>query len=226
MDSTKGQAASGVSLTTGRNTTITVRSASMQLLIGGPYTDVRGNEHTYGHTALRVITDEHERVYDFGRYGGERGPTGEGRQRIWVSFKRYIIGENAYGRPTTGFLYNISHEQAEQINAHFASLIAGRATTGNTPREHMTEYRLANDYHALTNNCVTSAMAGARLAIPDLEHNVATHNQGRGMSFTERAAARVAGWPGFIFMPADLQAMLEANTEKPADKVEKFGVRK
>lgn len=222
MDATKGQAGIGVAIKTGSNTTITVRSASIQLLIGGPYTDELNELHTYGHTALRVTTNEQEHVYDFGRYAGEQGPTGQGRLRTWTDFKSYIASQNSYKRVTTGFHYSISNQQAEHINNHFKSQIAGRSPI-KKKGQHMTEHRLAADYHALTNNCVTISMAGAKLAIPNLEHDVASHNQGRGMSFTERTAARVAGWPGYIFMPEDLQAMLASNIVRPAEKVEKYG---
>lgn len=206
----------------GRLNHITVRAASLQVLIGGPYTDARGEVHTYGHTALRVTTDDKDRIYDFGRYGGERGPTGQGRMRVWSDFNRYIASQNSYNRTTRGFHYGIPHIQAEQVNSHFEQLISGRPVI-KTFGQHMTEYRLANDYHALTNNCVIVTMAGARLVIPNLEHDIASHNQGRGMSFTERTAARLAGWPAHIFMPEDLQAMLSANTAKPAEKIDTYG---
>jgi len=222
METTRGQAGTGLAVKTGRNTTIIVKTASLQILIGGPYTDARGEVHTYGHAALRVTTDDKDRIYDFGRYGGERGPTGQGRLRVWSDFQRYIASQNSYRRITTGFHYDVSSPQAEQIHKHFDQLFTGRPVIKSFG-QHMTEYRLADDYHALSNNCVTITMTGAKLAIPSLDHNVASHNKGRGMSFTERTAARVAGWPGHIFMPEDLQAMLSANTEKPASKVETFG---
>jgi len=226
MDSTNGQARSGMAVKTGAHTPIVVKPASLEVLIGGPYTDGNGEEHSYGHAALGVITEDSERVYDFGRYAGETGATGQGRLRVWTSLRRYIIGENKYGRRTTGFLYTITQEQAERVNSHYSSLFSGRPVVGNATREYVAEYRLLKDYHALTNNCVTSTMAGVRLVLPVLEKNAAAYNNGRGMSFTERTAARVAGWPTSLFMPADLQAALEANTERRADKVEQFGPRK
>lgn len=49
--------------------------------------------------------------------------------------------------------------------------------------------------------------------------NPAKFNEMRGLSFIERQAARTQSSPkDGIFMPADLQAMLEANTEAPCDK--------
>jgi hypothetical protein len=65
-------------------------------------------------------------------------------------------------------------------------------------------------------------MAGARVAIKDLDYNVSKYNEGRGMSFAEKTAAKVAGWPSFIFMPADLQKMLEENPSHRPNKIEQF----
>lgn len=222
METTKGQVTSGVALQTGRHTTLTVNAPALQLLIGGPYTDVRKEEHTYGHAALRVITDQGENIYDFGRYAGERTPTGQGRLRIWNSFQRYIESENSYGRVTTGFRYTVSHADAERVQQHYARLIAGQKPIREYGK-YMAEYRLATDYHALNTNCVTVSMSGARLALGNLETSTAQHNQGRGMSFTERTAAKLAGWPSHIFMPADLQSMLAGNQQRLADKIETYG---
>lgn len=43
-------------------------TAELHLLIGGPYAQ-NGEEHRYGHTALRVKTVGSDITYDFGRYG-------------------------------------------------------------------------------------------------------------------------------------------------------------
>lgn len=66
-------------------------------------------------------------------------------------------------------------------------------------------------------------MSGARIAVKDLDYNVSKFNQGRGMSTPEKYAAKLAGWPTTIFMPADLKQMLEENPIHRPDKVEKFG---
>ncbi len=194
-------------------------------MVGGPYTDVRGEEHTYGHAALRTISPTAEYVYDFGRYAGETGPTGQGRLRVWTSFSRYIASENSYGRITKGFFYSASDEEVARANNHFKGLIGDRPSLRGYG-DYMNEYRLAQDYNALTNNCVTTALGGARKALSSIDFDVANHNQGRGLSFAERTAARLAGWPSHIFMPADLRAMLEANTAHPPQKTEEFGEKK
>ena len=80
--------------------------AEMHILVGGPYTK-DGEEHRYGHTALRIKSPKYDLTYDFGRYGGVRGTFGEsgdGILRIWTSFSTYIAGENALHRTTTGFV--------------------------------------------------------------------------------------------------------------------------
>ena len=107
----------GVKITTGRLTTIQVRLASIEILIGGPYTK-EGKEHTYGHAALRVTTTAADRVFDYGRYGREWGfgdSEGDGMLRVWTDFNAYIAGENSYGRVTTGFLYEVPEARAEAV---------------------------------------------------------------------------------------------------------------
>lgn len=221
INSTAKNAKDGVGIKTKQSTTIQLQTPSIQILIGGPY-KVNDEEHTYGHVALRVITLNDEHVYDFGRYNGETGPYGQGRLRVWAKFSKYIFGENATGRATTGFLYRISSVAADQVNAHFSNLIGNRPVL-KAYGDYMKEYRLAADYHALTNNCTTTSMAGARVAIKDLDYNISKYNEGRGMSLAEKGLGYAAGWPSFIFMPADLKKMLEENPNHRPDKIEQFG---
>jgi len=224
INATAKSAKDGLGIKTKESTIIEVQTSAIQVLVGGPYKS-NGEEHTYGHVALRVITPIDEHVYDFGRYNGETGPFGQGRLRVWTKFSKYISSENATGRTTTGFLYRVQPSAAGHVNSHFINLIGNRPVL-KAYGDHMKEYRLATDYHALTNNCATTSMTGARVAVKDLDYNVSKYNEGRGMSFTERTAAKVAGWPSFIFMPADLQKMLEDNPNHRPDKIEKFGGEK
>jgi hypothetical protein len=221
INATTKSAKDGLGIATKESTTIEIQTPALQILIGGPY-KTNGEEHTYGHVALRVTTLSDEHVYDFGRYNGETGPFGQGRLRVWTKFLKYIASENATGRITTGFLYRISPFAANQVNSHFINLIGSRPAL-KAYGDHMKEYRLAADYHALTNNCATTSMAGVRVAIKDLDYNVTKYNEGTGMNFAERTAANVAGWPSFIFVPADLQMMLENNPHRRPEKIEKFG---
>lgn len=225
IETTPQQLKGGVRVVTNQLTQIKINTPSLQFLVGGPYTDVRGEEHSYGHTALRVITQSSEHIYDFGRYAGETGPTGQGRLRVWTNFSKYISSENSYGRITTGFLYEITEEDATKINIHYENLV-GKRPTLRTYGNYMKEYRLAQDYHALTNNCATTSLAAARTVLKDIDYDITKHNQGRGMSFTERTAARVIGWPRYIFIPADLKSMLEDNKKRRPKKIEQLGQKK
>ncbi|WP_431189332.1 PAAR domain-containing protein [Achromobacter spanius] len=45
----------------------------------------------------------------------------------------------------------------------------------------------------------------------------------RGMSFVERSAAKLRGWPSRIFMPGDLKEMLEASDIKQPYRVQSHG---
>lgn len=223
-NSTNNNSKSEVNISTQKTTTIELTRPGLEILVGGPYQS-NGENHTYGHVALKVTTNKDEHVFDFGRYNGESGPYGQGRLRVWTKFSKYIAGENATTRITTGFFYFIGIDDANNINAHFKNLVGTRPVL-KAYGDYMKEYRLANDYHALNNNCTTTAMTGARIAIKDLDHDVSKFNKGDGMSGTEQFAAKMAGWPNTIFMPADLRKMLETNSRHKADKISQYGGKK
>ena len=99
----------------------------MEILVGGPYKK-KGKEQPYGHVAIRVKTPTSDTVYDYGRYGktwGTFDSEGEGILNVYSDFNQYIQGEKATGRTTTGFTIEVSKAEADSINKHFASLIAG-----------------------------------------------------------------------------------------------------
>ncbi len=219
-------AQNGVKLTTGKLTTVVVRLASVELLVGGPYVK-NGEEHTYGHVALRVTTIEEDRVFDYGRYGREWGfgnSEGDGMLRVWSNFNAYISSENSYGRVTTGFSYEVPEERSIAVLSHFDRKVAGKTPTYKSRPPTMREYRV-EDYHALGPNCTTMALDGARIAIPTIDRDRAAYQQGRGLSFSERSAARIRGWPDHLIMPADLQAMLQASSATRPKEVRTFGTR-
>ena len=225
---TEKAARSGVQGMTGGTTKIQVQLASVEILVGGPYTDINGERHEYGHAALRVLTQNNERIYDFGRYQppywGIGDSEGYGILRVWNSFAEYIKRENAYGRTTKGLTYSLKNEQAERINQHYNQMLNGLKPT-RPPSVYMSQYRLARDYHGLYNNCTTMAMGGVRLVFPELEKETGQFNTGRGLDFTTRTAASFKGWPTHIFMPADLQVMLESNTTRRPSKTQVYGLK-
>jgi hypothetical protein len=194
------------------------KNSTVEILIGGPYKD-----HPYGHAALHVTTPTSDRVYDYGRYGktwGMGNSSGEGIMQVWTDSKAYIAEENRLNRVTTGYSFPVTEEQAKKINAYFDNQIAGGpgscATCGPPPVRTktpvMSSYRLPTDYYALGPNCTTTTMNAAQIALPDLAKNQSKYIQGQGLGFSEKAAARVAGWPDHVFMPADLQSMLDGET--------------
>jgi hypothetical protein len=221
----------GVGILTNQATTLQVNNPSIEILIGGPYKLRNGEEHNYGHAALRVITSAEERVYDFGRYGATKGlfgAQGEGILRVWDKFETYITGENAYGRTTTGFSYPVSNEKAVEVIRYFEN-ITSRATARAAKHPHQKEFKLPQDYDAIDNNCTTITLNGAKIALSGIDADAARYNLGRGMSDVEKNAAKVQsfGWPSHIFMPGDVQVMLENNRKIPAKKINIYGnVRK
>lgn len=217
----------GIKVPAEKLTTIQLISPTIEILVGGPYKAADGM-HTYGHMALRVTTSKQEKIYDFGRYGatgGDFSAEGEGILRVWSNFNSYISGENSYGRATKGFSYSITAEQADKVFAHFSSLIAG-GTKRRAKHPNSDEYKLAKDYHGITNNCATMTLSGASIALPGIDANSSAYNAGRGMGDLEKVAARGTNfgfWPSKIFMPADVQAMLETEKKYIPKKVEVYG---
>jgi hypothetical protein len=227
LEQTPGKLKSGVGILTNQATTLQVNTPSIEILIGGPYKLKNGDAHNYGHAALRVITATEERIYDFGRYGATKGlfgAQGEGILRVWDKFETYIEGENAYGRTTTGFSYLVSNEKAAAVLRYFEN-VTSAAIERRAKHPHQREFKLPKDYDAIDNNCATTTLAGAKIALPVIDADAAQHNLGRGMSDVEKTAAKAQnfGWPSHIFMPPDVQAMLESNKKLPAKKVTKYG---
>lgn len=212
------RAKQGVKIAANTRTTIQVQTASLDLLVGGPYPD-----HPYGHTALRVTTKSADRIYDYGRYGltwGVGKSEGQGILRVWKSFDAYIAGENRLGRVTTGFLYEVGEAKANEVIQFFDAKIAGKKPLDVTPN--MQSF-LIEDYYALGPNCTTLSVAATKTAIPDLDRDWSQYQKGRGLTFMEKSLVTARGWPKYIFMPADLQTMLESPSARKPKRIKTFG---
>lgn len=210
----------GVPASTNKRTLIQVRMASVEMLVGGPYGD-----KSYGHAALRVTTAELDRVFDYGRYGNAWGvgkSEGEGILRIWSNFNAYIAEENALGRVTTGFVYDTTEEGARKILEFFDNMTAGKPVISNRPIRKVVK---VDTYYALGPNCTTLSLAGIKTVFPDIDRNWSAFQKGRGLGVMEKAAVTAKGWPNHIFMPADLQVMLESSSAKKPKKINKYGVK-
>lgn len=230
LEESNAKLKTGVAILTNEATTLQVTAPSIEILIGGPYRGRDGEMHTYGHAALRVITATQERIYDFGRYGattGEFGAEGEGILRVWDKFEPYIAGENSYGRATKGYTYLIPNDKAEAVIRYYESITAN-ATIRRSKHPTQKEYKLSTPYHALSKNCATVTLDGARLGVSGIEAGQERFNEGRGLGASEKMAARArnfGAWPSKIFMPADVQAMLEGNKDLTPRKVTTYGKR-
>ena len=178
--------------------------------MGGPYKHA-GKEQPYGHVALRVVNGGSDKTYDYGRYGKTWGigdSKGEGMLRIWTDFSKYISGENVPGRTTTGYTFKVTPEQAQRVDDFFSAKVAGLPI--NQDRGYMKQYKINDDYDALSSNCTTICIDGAKQALPSLDKDASAFNDGRGLSSTEKLLARAAGWPSRLFMPDDLGTMLSS----------------
>lgn len=202
-------------------------TAEMHILVGGPYTDSSGEEHRYGHTALRIKTKSSDLTYDFGRYGkitGTFGESGEGILRVWSSFQPYINGENSLRRKTTGFVYSIFEHQASLSNIYFDGLLkSGKLIEGKSTVTKKV-YKLAADYHALGPNCTTLSIDGAKKAINNIDEGAEMYNKPEDvLTFAERLALKAKGGSSRLFLPANLLKFLNAGQPVKPIRVEVYG---
>ena len=215
------RAKQGVQINTNQLTTIQVQTASIELLVGGAYAD-----HPYGHTALRVVSKSGEYIYDYGRYGrtwGVGNSEGDGVLNIWKNFDAYIAEENSLKRKTTGFLYEVTEEQAAKIIKFFESKTATKKPKSTTRVK--TSY-VIEDYYALGPNCTTLSVVAAKVALPNLDSQWKKYQEGRGLSIMERGIVSAKGWPSYVFMPADLLAMLSGSTTIKPKSVRTYEAKK
>jgi hypothetical protein len=207
-------------------------TAELHLLIGGPYT-LNGEEHRYGHTALRVKTAASDKTYDFGRYGNITGTfhdAGEGILRVWSNFSFYIESENILNRMTTDFVYFVFDSQADSVTAEFTRMIkAGKPRSDlGKGRKALQVYELSRAYSALSNNCTTISVDAIKFGIPRIDEGSGKFiNPESVMTWAERAAMNSVGGgiPQRIFLPANLQEYLSSKPAIRANRIEKHGGR-
>ena len=145
---------------------VDVKGDSVELIIGKPYTDANGEEHPYGHAALRVFNaaEGYDMVYDFGRYGATHGlfsSEGEGILNVYSSSKSYLADEQKF-RSSTGYMQPTTADQDKQVMSFFQQKIDGgeKYKTGAVPGGGGTAFKLQEDYHYNNNNCMTLSCAG------------------------------------------------------------------
>jgi hypothetical protein len=196
--------------------------AEVHILVGGPY-KLDGEEHRYGHTAIRVVRRGSDVTYDFGRYGrttGDFGAEGEGILRVWSNFSKYISGENALGRLTTEYIYPVIESQAKAVEAFFDGVEKQGKPRPDLQRgrPELTVFQLSTNYHALKYNCTTLSLDGMRTALPGFENGSSAFIAPEDvLTWGERAAMKTVGGgtPNRVFLPANLKKFLD---QKPAVK--------
>jgi hypothetical protein len=112
-------------------------------------------------------------------------------------------------RITTGYLYKISEEKAQQVIDSF------NRKTAEKSKKILPFYssHLVDEYYALGPNCTTVSLDAAKIAVPTIDAGWKKYQNGVGLSFVERQLVNVKGWPNYLFMPADLQDMLDHVTK-------------
>jgi len=143
---------------------VDVKGDTIELVIGKPYTDATGEEHPYGHAALRVFNakEGYNMVYDFGRYGEiDLIPsTGEGILNVYNDGNKYMQSEIRQ-RSSVGYSSATTVDEDKKIIAHFKSQtdVGEVYKTGAVPNGGGTAYKLEG-YNAFSNNCMTKSCGG------------------------------------------------------------------
>ena len=105
---------------------IDIKGDSVELIIGKPYVDANGEEHPYGHVALRVYNakEGYDMVYDFGRYGKTwalMDSKGEGILNVYNKGGAYLKSEMTL-RSSVGYMQPTTTAEDKQIISHFTGL--------------------------------------------------------------------------------------------------------
>jgi hypothetical protein len=119
-------------------------------------------------------------------------------------------------------VYETSEDNAQKKLDYFDQKTAGKKVTSTKPEKREV---LIDTYNALGPNCTTLSVGAIKQIFPDIDREWPRFREGRGLGFSEKLAVTAKGWPSFIFMPGDLQAMLESPSAKKAKKVNKYGAR-
>ena len=137
---------------------------SIELIIGKPYTDRKGEEHKYGHAALRVFNakEHYNMVYDFGRYGHVNTipTTGDGILNVYKDGNAYLQSEMT-DRNSVGYSAPTSVDQDKAIMNHYKQETDnGQVYNGGAvPGGGGTAYKI-EDYSIFSDNCLTKSAEG------------------------------------------------------------------
>ncbi len=140
------------------------RGDSIELIIGKPYVDSRGEEHKYGHAAIRVFNakEGYNMIYDYGRYGKVdwNQTTGDGILNVYEKGDAYLKSEMKV-RSSVGYSAPTSVEQDKQIMGHFKTQTnAGSVYNGGAvPGGGGVAYKI-DGYNIFDNNCLTKSEGG------------------------------------------------------------------
>ena len=135
------------------------------------------------------------------------------------------------GRRTTGQLDAVGSIRIEGVkrgqctisfssNNFFVTKIGGKKPKafGRSKSVYVIE-----DYYALGTNCTTLTVQAAKIALPNIDHEASIYNKGRGLGIMEKGLVQMSGWPPHIFMPTDLQKMIEGDSSGKLKRIKTYG---
>jgi hypothetical protein len=135
----------------------------VEIVIGKSYAK-NGEEHPYGHAAIRVYGKGYNYVFDFGRYGktwGLGNMKGEGILNVYTNGTKYMNDEQSF-RDSRGFNISTTSEEDQKVIDYYLNLAKEGEVykTGAVPGGGGEAYKLSENYDAFSNNCVTKSAEG------------------------------------------------------------------
>lgn len=180
--------------------------------------DVSWPETKWGHVSLRVVHEDKDLVFDFGRYGAMWGffnTEGAPILRVWKNAaKAHLDYLKKGGGPVTEIRFATDAAAAERVLAFYDRLIKGRKPYSST---FQTDYYDTKTpaFHSINHNCTTVAIEAFSEGLPHYRVNNPKYAVATELSGIFRIAANDYAYDSknkrwkHIWWPMDLRALLE-----------------
>lgn len=180
--------------------------------------DVEWPETKWGHVSLRVVNNEKDFVFDFGRYGAMWGffnTEGAPILRVWKnSAQAHLNYLKKGGGAVTEIRFEASEEQADNVMKFFDEMIKGRKPYSTSLRTDYYDTKAPN-FHSITHNCTTVAIAAFLKGFPDYNVNNTSYAKAVDLAGIFRVAAQRHAYNSkrsqwqHVWWPMDLKVLLE-----------------
>lgn len=180
--------------------------------------DVSWPETKWGHVSLRVVHEDKDLVFDFGRYGAMWGffdTEGAPILRVWKNAAQAHLNYlKKGGGPVTEIRFAADADSAERILAFYDRLTKGHKPYSTSPQKDYYDTKTPA-FHSINHNCTTVAIEAFNEGFPQYNVNNLKYAVAVNLSGIFRMAANDYAYDNknsrwkHIWWPMDLRALLE-----------------